>query len=965
MMARLLSAICALASAISFADAATPHAGCAGSAAICDGSGAGRFALIERGAPAAIYADTEEYAGVKRAARNLRTDLAAIGGARGLLWVGQAPRAGARVIIVGSLEKSPTVARLAREGKIDVSKIKGRWEAFLQQVVEDPLPGVSRALVIAGSDKRGAIYGVYDLSERAGVSPWAWWADAPVRRAKNLYIASGQRTDAPAIRYRGIFLNDENPALLGWADKTFGGFNHKFYERVFELILRLKGNFLWPAMWGKAFYDDDPLNGALADEMGVVIGTSHHEPMARAQEEWARYGHGPWDYEKNAKALRAFWRKGIERMDGRETLVTIGMRGDGDKPMTEHTAIGLLERIVSDQRQIIADVTGRNASETPQVWALYKEVQDYYDKGMRVPDDVTLLFSDDNWGNIRRLPSPGASRKGGYGVYYHFDYVGAPRNYKWINTNQIERVWEQMSLAYAYGARRLWIVNVGDLKPMELPMSFFLDYAWNPSAWPLERLPDYTRRWAARQIDETHAEEIAKLLDLYTKYNARRKPELLSADTYSLVHYRESERVASEWRALADRAEALRRKLPKDELDAYLQLVWFPIEASANLNELYRAVALNRLYARQRRVATNAMATKAEEYFEKDAALTRFYHRKIAGGKWDQMMSQTHIGYTSWQQPDKNIMPTVERYEAPRGSALGVAIEGDARFWPGGGGEALLPAMDSHARRSRTIEIFNHGRRAFRYRIRTDAPWLRISAPEGRVRDQIAVTVSVDWDAAPAGSHRARMVIEGPNGETAEVIAPIFKPEASVRRGFLESNGVVAMEAAHCARAIGADGVQWKEIPNLGRTGSGVAAFPETAKSQNPGAGARLEYDFTTFGAGASTVEIDAAPSLDFRGRGGLRYAVSMDDGTPVVVNMNEDASEAAWENDVARNANIRRAMFTIATAGRHTLKLWRVDPGVVFERVVAFRGDLPESYLGPPESDRVSAAPCEGLSAP
>src|SRR5690606_39010394 len=265
-----------------------------------------------------------------------------------------------------------------------------------------------------------------------------------------------------------------------WVREKFGGFNHQFYEKVFELILRLKGNFLWPAMWGKSLWDDDSLSAPLADEMGVVLATTHHEPMMRAHVEWQRYGKGPWDYDKNPEVLRQFWREGLERTKGQETVVTLAMRGDGDEAMSADTNIELLERIVKDQREIIAEVTGRPAEETPQVWALYKEVQDYYDKGMRVPEDVTLLFADDNWGNIRRLPDPADKRPGGYGVYYHFDYVGGPRNYKWLNTTQIESAWQQMRLAWAHGVDRVWIVNVGDIKPMELPISAFLDQAWDP-----------------------------------------------------------------------------------------------------------------------------------------------------------------------------------------------------------------------------------------------------------------------------------------------------------------------------------------------------------------------------------------------------------------------------------------------------------------------------------------------------
>ena len=456
------------------------------------------FVLSKGGHAATIVVSDSDWAGVRRAANDLQSDIRRVSGARPRLT----SQLAATAVIVGTLGKSPLIDRLVGDGTLDSAGLSGRWESYVRQVIERPLPNVERALVIAGSDKRGTIYGLYDLSREIGVSPWYWWADVPVRHAATLIVPSDRIViGGPKVKYRGIFINDEAPAFSGWAHEKFGGINHQVYERVFELLLRLKGNYLWPAMWGSAFADDDSLSAKLADEYGIVMGTSHHEPMTRAQQEWRRYGKGPWNYEQNDSTLRAFWRAGIERMDSRENIVTIGMRGDGDLPMTDGSNIALLERIVADQRRIIADVTRKPASETPQLWALYKEVQDYYDKGMRVPDDVTLLFSDDNWGNIRRLPAPRErARPGGFGVYYHLDYVGGPRNYKWINTNPIARVWEQMNRAYRSGADRIWIVNVGDLKPMEFPIQFFLDFAWDPDAIPAERLPAYTSDWAGRQF---------------------------------------------------------------------------------------------------------------------------------------------------------------------------------------------------------------------------------------------------------------------------------------------------------------------------------------------------------------------------------------------------------------------------------------------------------------------------------
>ncbi|MBX6365666.1 MAG: glycosyl hydrolase 115 family protein, partial [Gemmatimonadetes bacterium] len=913
--------------------------------------------------PAALWVDSADYAGVIRAVRDLRADVAHVTGAEPALAVGGTPAAGP-VVLVGTLGRSALVDRLVRERKLDASDVSGRWETFVIQPVRRPLPGVEEALVVAGSDKRGTIYGVYDLSAQIGVSPWYWWADVPVRHRADLYVLPGRHTQGePAVRYRGIFLNDEAPALSGWARETFGGFNHRFYEKVFELILRLKGNYLWPAMWGSAFADDDTLNPRLADEYGIVMGTSHHEPMTRTQAEWHRYGAGPWDYTRNDSTLRAFWRRGIERMGSRETIVTIGMRGDGDMPMTEGSNVALLERIVADQRRIIAEVTGKPASETPQLWALYKEVQDYYDKGMRVPDDVTLLFSDDNWGNIRRLPAEkDRARPGGFGIYYHFDYVGGPRNYKWLNTNPIARVWEQMNLAYRRGADRIWIVNVGDLKPMELPISFFLDFAWNPDRWPAARLPEYTLRWATQQFGPEHAAEIAALLTGYTKLNGRRKPELLSPETYSLTNYREAETVVAEWKALQEKAERLARALPAAYADAFYELVLHPIEACANLNELYVTVALNRRYAREGRAATNALADRARALFERDAEISRTYNEQIAGGKWRHMMDQTHIGYTYWQEPPRNVMPRVDVIQVPEPAEMGVAWEGQPEFGPRGPPGAArrrppaLPRFDRYQRQTYHIEVYNRGRTPFEFTARAGAPWLLVTPDHGTVDQQTHVSVAVDWARVPPGEQRAPITIAGPGGRSVVIQAVVANPAAPRPEdvaGFVEGDGYVSIEAEHYSRAVGGGGVHWERIPDLGRTLSGMTPFPVTAAPRTPGGDSpRLEYRVYMFDAGDVSVTAYLSPTLDFTGSpAGLGYAVSFDDEPPQLVRLGPDTSNAAWEKAVSDNIRVLVTHHHLTAPGPHVLKFWMVDPGVVLQKLVIDAGGVRPSYLGPPES--------------
>ena len=660
--------------------AAVPAAlACTDPVSVCVNFRKGSFPLMTNGQPAAVLIEASADSAVQMASANFAGDLERVGGKAAQQVTAAASATGA-LVIAGVVGHSPVIDDLARAGKIQVSDLPGQWEAYRQIVVENPFPNVPRALVIAGSDRRGAVFGLYDLSGKIGVSPWYWFADVPVARQTNLYLTAGSRRDQSKVRYRGFFINDEAPAFSTWSQEKFGGANSKMYAHVFELLLRMKGNYLWPAMWApRAFNDDDPQNMVQADAMGVVMGTSHHEPMTRAQAEWHRNKEqgvtgGKWDYTVNAGNLRQFWRGGIERMvskgDGRgyEALITVGMRGDGDEPMSEGTATQLLESIVAAQRDIIRDVTGRPADQQPQVWALYKEVQDYYDHGMKVPDDVTLLFADDNWGQIRRLPTEDLSRRGGFGVYYHFDYVGGPRNYKWLNTNQIEKTWQQMDLAWRRGARTLWIVNVGDIKPMEFPLGFFMAQAWDPEAMTLARLTNYPEEWARQTFGARNAQAIASLVTRYSQLAALRKPELLDADSFPRKYQpgavpdgRNFSGLMKRWQVLEADLRMVKRDIPVAQQDAFFQLVEHPIIALANLYNLYHAVAWNRYYAGHDDAGganTNTSAAAAEAAYRRDREITDQYHA-LNGGKWNGMMLQTHIGYTTWQQPDKQVMPEV------------------------------------------------------------------------------------------------------------------------------------------------------------------------------------------------------------------------------------------------------------------------------------------------------------------
>ena len=774
----------------------------------------GRGLWLNEGGKVTIFVDGSADKGVQRAALDLCNDIHQVCGAECSLT---SSREGARI----------TVA-------VD-PKMKAR-EKFIIRID-------GQSVAITGSDKRGAIYGIYEISRQIGVSPWYYWADVPVVRHDRIGLAQGEYTDGePAVRYRGLFLNDEAPCLTSWVKNTFGTNygGHDFYAKVFELILRMKGNFLWPAMWGWAFYADDPLNSKTADEMGVIIGTSHHEPMARNHQEWARHrrDYGAWNYQTNKEVLDRFFREGIERMKGTEDIVTIGMRGDGDEAMSAEADTKLLLDVVKNQRKIIQEVTRRPAKETPQVWALYKEVLDYYDKGMRVPDDVTILLCDDNWGNVRRVPNAKErTHKGGWGLYYHVDYVGAPRNSKWLNVTPIQNMWEQLNLALQYGIDRIWVLNVGDLKPMEYPIQLFMDMAWKGG----EDIPEHTLGFCREAFGEKEAEEAARILNLCCKYNGRITAEMLDRRTYNL-ETGEWAKVVAQYNQLE--TEALRQyaALSPEYRDAYQQIILFPVQAMANIYQMYYAQAMNHALYREGNPDANLWADKVEQAFRRDSVLCAAYNHDIAGGKWNGMMTQKHIGYRSWNDDfgPHDVMPEVRRLAVKEGANI-----------------------------------------------------------------------------------------------------------------FTERNGMVAMEAEHYYQREDAAEAAWRVIPFMGRTLSGLSVYPYD-KSVG---GASLTYRFDTSSEVKGAL-IVVKSTLDFLNKGGLCYRVTLDDGEPQTINFNAQLNEnpqniySIYYPTVARRVVETKVPVT-APAGKHTLRIEPLDPGIVFEKVVIDCGGYRPSYLHGDESPR------------
>jgi len=948
---------------------------------------AGSFCLFTNNTAAGISVDPQDWPGVIRAAGDLQKDIGRVSGVAGKLSL-EKKVAGADVIIVGTIGKSRLIDELVRSKKISVPEISGKWESYFVQVVEKPVRGVDKALVICGSDKRGTIYGIYDLSEQMGVSPWYYWADVPPAHRDTLFVAPGKHVQGePSVKYRGIFLNDEAPDLTRWVQEKFGSapgytnaanYGPGFYTNIFEVILRCRGNYLWPAMWNNAFNEDDTNNPVLADMYGIVMGTSHQEPMLRAQKEWDRslqHKYGNWNYNNTNQqpVLQQFWREGVRRNKNFESIITLGLRSENDSG----TPIGkeMTEQIVGVQRKILAEEINPDLTKVPQMWCLYKEVQDFYSDGLRVPDDVTLLWAEDNWGDLRRLPTAAErKRSGGEGVYYHFDYHGGPRSYQWLNTSPLPKIWDQMSLAKQYGADRIWIVNMGHFKGYELPMEFFLSLGWNTERWTADNLADFTKLWATREFGSEYAADIGDIVSQYAKYNGRRKPELVDANTYSLVNYCEFETVVADYNALVAKAQAISDKLPEAKRVAFYELVLFPTKASAQLNALYLAAAKNALYAAQGRASANDYATRTRELFAAETNLMDHCNRIFLDGKWDHFMDQSVIGYDSWRDPAQNNMGAIDLAEitVPDAAVLGVAVEGTANAFTNGGmvmegsaeifkdGNAMLPTFDVFNRQRHWIDVFNKGRAPFDFTVVTSDPWIVLSETNGTVEKDKRLWISIDWTKVPQGVGYGVVKISGAsNAVVAAVTAfnPAEPARDSVKR-FVEGEGYVSIEPEHFSANHDASANCWVRLPDYGRTLSGMRATTSVdAPAAIPGKDSPcLEYLMYLFSTNMVEVRTVTSPVLNFMPDRGIRFAVSFDDESPQTLTLVPQKYPAGngnqdWEHSVMNNARVAKSNHAINTPGWHTLKIWMVDPGVVVQKIVVDCGGLKASYLGPPES--------------
>ncbi|KAI8664659.1 hypothetical protein NCS57_00507900 [Fusarium keratoplasticum] len=955
---------------------------------------------------ATILVDESDFAGVKIATRNLSQDFARV--------TKKDPppvdivenskditAGGSRVaIIVGSVESSPLLQRLERENGVQYSAIRGRWESFLTVLVDKPLGGCfDKALVIAGSDKRGAIFGIYTLSEQIGVSPWYWWADVPSKYHPTI-CASPKSTiqGEPSIKYRGIFLNDEAPAMTGWVLEKFGKYNSEFYKKVFELLLRLKANFMWPAMWpgypnpGANFFLDDPDNQRVADEYGIVMSTSHHEPMQRLTNEWVlENGEGTWDWDNNKEKMTQFFEHGAQRAKGYESYFTIGMRGEYDRRIKACDPAAAISDAIKTQREVISHVYG-SSDKVPQLLPLYRDIEQLYDTGrIHVPDDVTLLFQDDNNGTIRRLPTKKESaRKGGSGLYYHFEYVGLPRSYKWINSVSLGKAWHQLRHAYNRNVREIWIFNVGDLKPLETPITWAMSLAWNINRITSENLGHFLQETAEKTFGSELSCEIGRVYHGYDRLVSLRKHELIEPTTFSLLHYNEAETILGRWEKLLEDAKLVYDRLTEEQKPAGYQLILHPVKSSHIFVALRVMQARNQLYARQRRNTANTTAQSALDLFDADFDVQLEYH-SLLGGKWNQMLRQTHLGYEdTWHAPSRDMITGLGYVQRRQDSnpivgQMGVSVEGHLGVRPGLINEEserthpsrrdLVPGltlgtMSQYGPVSRWFEIWNRGTPTINWTASTPYAWLQLSSSSGFLvpgRDDVRVHVTVDWNQVPDNFDQEVLIdVKSGIGDFEQIHVPIVGRRApdTFQQGFIEGPGYVSMPATS-----GIFGHDYMPMPDCGRSEDGSVGLDLT-RNVNDTAGFLAYHLYQFSDTRTAKVLLEFGITLTTSTEDVPSYDLQLNEG-PVTHHNIEQYTEAS--NRFGLKLGVPRAEGWMKAAsdlvwnvshevdnlkpGPQVVKIRLCHQNVLLEKVVVDFGGVRESYLGPPPSYKIEDA--------
>ena len=942
------------------------------------------FTLASPRQTAAILYDASDAAVVKRAAELFAADVEAVTGRRP--QVTSATGETGPAVIVGTVGGSALIRRLSEAGKIDTAPLEGAWERYLIQTVANPLPGIRKALVIAGSDRRGAAYGLFTLSELIGVSPWYWWADVPVKKHAALHVdAPPTYSQTPSVRYRGIFLNDEDWGLTPWASQTFeperGNIGPRTYAKVCELLLRLKANYLAPAMHPvSTSFNQIPENKLVADTFAIVMGSTHCEPLLlNTASEWDTQTMGPWNYDKNKEGINRVLTQRVRENSPYENVYTLALRGLHDGAMSTtlpmHEKVRMLQQALLDQRQILAENIDRPVETVPQAFTPYKEVLEIYSNGLELPDDVTIVWPDDNYGYMKRLSGVREQRRTGRsGVYYHVSYLGVPHSYLWFSTTPPSLMYEELRKAYDTTADRLWLLNCGDLKGSEMQVSLFLDMAWDIGRFTADNVVTYPARWLAGIFGEAYYDRLEAMTREHLRLAFPRKPEYMGwgyhwnrfdhnceqlTDTdFSFTNYDEAPRRLEAYRKLGARAEALLHEIGDEARPAFYQLVYYPLRGAELMNRMTLGGQRNRWYARQGRAATNAVRDEVQRCYDSLQVITRGYN-SLLGGKWNHMMSmrQNYDGVSSYFN-----LPHLATHDAAGAPRLALQVAGEDVT--GARAFHALPAFDNYLRRTYPVEIYNRGGGTLAWTAHASEPWVVLSKSAGKTADEERITVGIDWEKAPSGNAVPAQIVFRAGEQSEKVLVSLFNPTAPSRaelRGiYVENNGCVSIPAAGCHRVRENDRIKITVVEDLGIEGPALQLGDPTAPLQIfrsrdvPCA----EYDFYAFDAGSVDVYTYVLPTFplhadrDFRigenTNTDTKYSVQIDDGALATPSSSHVEYAQVWFESVLRNCAVNKSTLHIDKPGRHTLRIRVGDPGIVLQKIVLDFGGMKRSYLGP-----------------
>ena len=905
-------------------------------------------------------------------------------------------------IIAATKGKSSFLKKLEEAGSAELKELEQKRECYAWIFPEIKNRTKSNLLVIAGSDKRGTIYGLFHLSEMLGVSPFVDWCGLMPPKQEKIELREDMAciSKEPSVRYRGFFINDEWPAFGNWCNHNFGGFNAKAYDHVFELLLRLKGNYLWPAMWSARFADDGPdlLNAELADEYGIIMGMSHHEPCLRQGEEYkylrgknSVYGDA-WNFRTNREGITKFWEDGLKRSGKFENVITVGMRGEADtaimgKNATLEDNIQLLRDVLKTQKKLIQERVNPDLTKVPRMIALYKEVEEFFygnekTKGLMGAEeleDVILMLCDDNYGNLRTLPTEEMRKHaGGYGMYYHLDYHGWPVSYEWINSSYLPKIWEQMSMAYDFGVRELWMVNVGDIATQEFPLSFFLDMAYDFDRWGSRALnctQEYTRKWVRQQfgsVEEETQDTIADILEQYTKIIHRRRPEALNPETYHPVQEKESSRIFEEeeqlLKKLQDVYETIEKTNPQN-LSAFIALVYYPAFGTMNLVKMQILAGWNHYYANLGAVCANDYGDEVERCMEQDRKAVEMYHQ-MDQGRWYGMGMSQHIGFTHWNE-DECRNPVVMRVIPLKKRSILVAADGTAQHAEGSpwldNTMKLKDFLNPDCTRA-SVTLYSRSDLKAEYKVLKKPGWLSVEPMEGWLdgvsQKKVRLNLSLIKQRLPETNQdtiQDSLEIATPEGKC-EITVPVYTGNLQDKKNvFVDTMGYLSIEAAHYVNSVPGNykdrQVKFENLQGYGKTNSAMKAFPSDACTV-PGQDAPyLEYQFVLEESGTYEAEFYMQPSNPVTRENQLLYAVRINEEMTETVNAVEkdyqvgDQAEK-WAEGVL--SQIRRQTVSIkCRAGFNTLRVYHVTPGFVLEKIVIYpMGEKPEeSYLGPAET--------------